>query len=231
MSKRTKNYLEKKELIKKEFYLIPEAVKILKEIKKTNFDESVEISFRLGVDPKYPDQMVRGTVALPHGTGKETRILAIVGEENQELATKAGADFVGKDDMIEKIQKEKWVDFDVLITTPDMMQHVGKLGKVLGPKGLMPSPKSGTVTKDFEQSIKEIKKGRMEFKVDKTGIVNACVGRISFDEKQIEENVREFIQTIQKAKPHTLKGTYLKSLHLCTTMSPSVKIDINNLEG
>jgi len=231
MSKRTKNYLEKRARVEEEQYPIAQAVKLLKEMKKSNFDESVEISFRLGVDPKYPDQMVRGTVVLPHGTGKETRVLAIVGEDLQEAAKKAGADFVGKDDVVQKIEKEKWVDFDVLITTPDMMKYIGKLGKILGPKGLMPSPKAGTVTKEVETSIAEVKKGRMEFKVDKTGIVNAGIGKISFTDQQIEENIREFSRAIQKAKPNALKGTYLKSMHVSTTMSPSVNIDLNTIES
>jgi large subunit ribosomal protein L1 len=231
MSRRTKKYVEKKERIKEEQYTIPEAVKALKEIKRANFDESVEISFRLGVDPKYPDQMVRGTVVLPHGTGKETRVLAIVPENLHEAAKKAGADFVGKEDMVEKIEKEKWVDFDVLITSPDMMKFVGKLGKILGPKGLMPSPKAGTVTKEIETSISEVKKGRMEFKVDKTGIINAGIGKISFTEKKIEDNIREFAGAILKAKPNALKGAYVRSVHLSTTMSPSVKIDQSSLDS
>lgn len=231
MSRRTKNYTEKRERIKEEQYSIPEAVKTLKEFKRAKFDESVEISFRLGVDPKYPDQMVRGTVVLPHGTGKETRVLAIVPENMQENAKKAGADFVGKEDMIQKIEKEKWLDFDVLITSPDMMKFVGKLGKILGPKGLMPSPKAGTVTKEIETSISEVKQGRMEFKVDKTGIVNAGIGKISFSETKIEENIREFVQAIQKARPNALKGAYIRSVHLSTTMSPSVRIDQASLDS
>ena len=231
MSKRTKNYLEKRARVEEERYTIAQAVKLLRDMKKSNFDESVEISFRLGVDPKYPDQMVRGTLVLPHGTGKEIRVLAIVEEDLQEAAKKAGADFVGKDDVVQKIEKEKWVDFDVLITTPDMMKYIGKLGKILGPKGLMPSPKAGTVTKEVETSIAEVKKGRMEFKVDKTGIVNAGIGKISFTDQQIEENIREFSRAIQKAKPNALKGTYLKSMHVSTTMSPSVNIDLNTIES
>ena len=161
MAKHTKNYLEKKAKVEDREYSFTEAIKLLKETKSSGFDESVEISLRLGVDPKYPDQMVRGTVVLPHGTGKNIKVLAIVNENDQEIAKEAGADYVGSDDMIAKIQKEKWFDFNVLITTPDMMRFIGKLGKVLGPKGLMPSPKAGTVTKDVKNCVEEIKKGRI----------------------------------------------------------------------
>jgi len=214
MAKHSKNYLNAKEKIEQREYVLQEAVSLLKEIKIAKFDESVDISIRLGVDPKYPEQMIRGTVALPHGTGRVKRVLVITTGEKQKEAEDAGADFFGGEDMVEKIQKENWFDFDVLIVSPDMMKHVGKLGKLLGPKGLMPSPKSGTVTFNIKDAVSEIKKGRVEFKVDKTGIVNSSVGKTSFENDKLTDNARDFLKAVLKAKPTTLKGRYVLSVYL-----------------
>jgi len=230
MPKRSKNYLNVNEKIEERDYLLEEAVTLLKDNKFSKFDESIDISMRLGVDPKYPDQMVRGTVVLPHGTGKVTRVLVIATGEKQKEAQEAGADFAGGDEMVEKIQKENWFDFDVLIATPDMMKVVGRLGKVLGPKGLMPSPKAGTVTFDIKESVEEIKKGRIEFKVDKTGIINSSIGKISFDYEKIVDNAKGFIGAVMKAKPAALKGKYVKRIHICSTMSPSVPLNAQSFE-
>ena len=186
---------------------------------------------RLGVDPKYPDQMVRGTLVLPHGTGRVKKVLVIAAGEKQKEATDAGADLVGGDEIIEKIQKENWFDYDVVIATPDMMKSVGKLGKLLGTKGLMPSPKSGTVTFNIKDTVAEIKKGRVEFRVDKSGIINSSIAKISFDAEKIVENSRVFISAVLKARPATLKGRYVKSVFLSSTMSPSIKISLSELES
>ncbi|MCX6583466.1 MAG: 50S ribosomal protein L1 [Candidatus Aminicenantes bacterium] len=231
MSKRSKSYLKAKEKIEEREYLVPEAVSLLKEIKTAKFDESVDLSIRLGVDPKYPDQMVRGTVVLPHGIGKVKRVLVIASGEKQKEAEEAGADFFGGEEIVEKIQKENWIDFDVLIATPDMMKLVGKMGKQLGPKGLMPSPKSGTVTFNVKEAVAEIKKGRVEFKVDKTGIINSTVGKMSFDNDKLEDNARDFVKAVIKARPSTLKGKYVVSLYLSSTMSPSVKLNVPQFEN
>jgi large subunit ribosomal protein L1 len=231
MSKRSKTYLKAKEKIEEREYLVPEALSLLKEIKTAKFDESVDLSIRLGVDPKYPDQMVRGTVVLPHGIGKVKRVLVIASGEKQKEAEEAGADFFGGEEIVEKIQKENWIDFDVLIATPDMMKLVGKMGKQLGPKGLMPSPKSGTVTFNVKEAVAEIKKGRVEFKVDKTGIINSTVGKMSFDNDKLADNARDFVKAVIKARPSTLKGKYVVSLYLSSTMSPSVKLNVPQFEN
>lgn len=230
MAKRHKNYLQAKEKIEQKEYAVDEAFGLLKEVKTTRFDESVDIAIRLGVDPKYPDQMVRGTVVLPHGTGRVKRVLVIAAGEKQKEAEEAGADFVGGEEIIEKIKNENWLDFDLLIATPDMMRHVGKLGKLLGPKGLMPSPKTGTVTFNIKESISDVKKGRVEFKVDKTGIINAAIGKSSFDTSDLVDNAREFVSAVLKAKPVSLKGRYVMSLYVSTTMSPSVKLNLQDFE-
>lgn len=230
MSKRSKSYLKAKEKIEEREYLVPEAVSLLKEIKTAKFDESVDLALRLGVDPKYPDQMVRGTVVLPHGIGKVKRVLVIASGEKQKEAEEAGADFFGGEEIVDKIQKENWVDFDVLIATPDMMKLVGKMGKQLGPKGLMPSPKSGTVTFNVREAVAEIKKGRVEFKVDKTGIINSTIGKMSFENDKLADNTRDFIRAVIKARPPTLKGRYVLSVYLSSTMSPSVKLNIAQFE-
>lgn len=230
MAKKSKNYKKAKEKIEEKEYAVEEALSLLKEVKTAKFDESIDVAIRLGVDPKYPDQNIRGTVVLTHGTGKVKRVLVIAAGEKQKEAETAGADFCGGDEMVEKIQKENWFDFDVLISTPDMMKSVGKLGKVLGPKGLMPSPKSGTVTFNIEESVSEIKKGRIEFKVDKTGIINSTIGKISFESEKLADNVRDFIGAVMKAKPPSLKGKYVHSIHLSSTMSPSVKLNLQVFE-
>lgn len=231
MAKKSKSYRKAKEKIEQKEYLLQEAIALLKEVKTAKFDESVDVSMRLGVDPKYPDQMVRGTVVLPHGTGKVKRVLVITAGEKQKEAEEAGADFYGAEDMVEKIQNENWVEFDVLIASPDMMKHVGKLGKLLGPRGLMPSPKSGTVTFNIKEAVAEIKKGRVEFKVDKAGIINSSVGKISFEENKLADNAREFIKAVIKAKPLALKGKYVLSVYVSSTMSPSVKLAIQQFEN
>ena len=230
MAKRSKAYVSAKEKIGSGEHSLEEAVGLLKEIKSSKFDESVDVSIKLGVDPKYPDHMIRGTVSLPHGSGKVSRVLVIAAGEKQKEAEEAGADFVGGEDMVEKIEKENWFDFDVLIATPDMMKEVGKLGKVLGPKGLMPSPKSGTVTFNIKQTVSEIKKGRVEFKVDKTGIINSSIAKISFDNNKIIENASDFLQAVLKARPASLKGRYVKSVFVSSTMSPSVKLNMLEFE-
>ena len=231
MSKRGKSYLKAKEKIEEREYVLNEAVALLKEIKTSKFDESVDVSVRLSVDPKYPDQMVRGTVVLPYGTGKVKRVLVIASGEKQKEASEAGADFVGGDEIVEKIQKENWFDYDVVISTPDMMKSVGKLGKSLGTKGLMPSPKSGTVTFNVRETVAEIKKGRVEFRVDKSGIINSSVAKTSFSSEKIVENSKAFISAILKVRPVTLKGKYVKSVFISSTMSPSIKINIQELES
>jgi large subunit ribosomal protein L1 len=230
MAKRAKNYRNAKEKVQQREYGLEEAISLLKEVKTSKFDESVDIAMRLGVDPKYPDQMVRGTVVLPHGTGRVKRVLVIAAGEKQKEAEEAGADFAGGEDIVEKIQKENWFDFDVLIAAPDMMKHVGKLGKLLGPKGLMPSPKSGTVTFNVKEAVTEIKRGRVEFKVDKTGIINTSIGKSSFDQQDLMDNTREFVTAVIKAKPPALKGRYVLSIFASTTMSPSVRLNPQEFE-
>jgi large subunit ribosomal protein L1 len=230
MAKRSKAYRNAKEKIQEREYALAEAVALLKEIKSSQFDESVDISIRLGVDPKYPDQMVRGTVVLPNGTGKAIKVLVIASGEKQKEAEEAGADFVGGEEIVEKIEKENWFEFDVVVSTPEMMKHVGKLGKVLGPRGLMPSPKAGTVTFNIKQAVEEIKNGRVEFRVDKTGIINSSIGKISFDGNKISENASSFITSVLKARPASLKGKYVRSVFLSSTMSPSIKLNIQDFE-
>lgn len=225
-SKRYKSFKEKVDPLKS--YPVEEAVEILKTGPKAKFDESVEMSFRLGVDPKHADQMVRGTVALPHGTGKSVRIAVFaVGEKAME-AKAAGADHVGAEDLGEKI-KGGWTDFDVAVATPDMMKVVGQLGKVLGPKGLMPNPKAGTVTMDVTKAVKELKGGRIEFRVDKQSNLAASVGKLSFDKKNITENIRTFADAIVRAKPATAKGTYILTVTVSSTMGPGLKLDQDSL--
>ena len=226
LTKKRKQALEK--LDRNQQYKLDEASKLVKEINTTSFDASIDIDVRLGVDPRKPNQMVRGIVTLPHGTGKTKKVLALCTADKEEEAKAAGADYAGLDDYIEKI-KEGWVDFDVVITMPSVMPKVGPLGKVLGPRGLMPNPKSGTVTNDIGQAIEEIKKGKIDFKVDKTGIVHTSIGKVSFDAQKIAENAKEFLNTIRKLKPTSAKGTYIKSITLSSTMSPGIKIDPSDL--
>ncbi len=205
-------------------YSLDEASKLLKEITFTKFDASVDIDIRLGVDPRKANQMVRGTVSLPHGVGKEVRVLALCTPDKEAEAQEAGADYVGLDEYINKI-KSGWTDIDVIITMPSVMGKIGALGRVLGPRGLMPNPKSGTVTNDIGAAIKEVKAGKIDFKVDKAGIIHTSVGKISFEPKQIRENAKEFIDTVLRLKPTSAKGTYIKSIYLSTTMSAGIKID------
>jgi large subunit ribosomal protein L1 len=210
-------------------YTLKEASALVKEISTTKFDASVDIDVRLGVDPRKANQMVRGVVSLPHGTGKQIRVLALVNPEQEAAATEAGADFVGLDEYIDKI-KGGWTDVDVIITQPAIMGKIGALGRILGPRGLMPNPKSGTVTNDVALAVKEVKQGKIDFKVDKTGIVHTAVGKVSFTPDQIRENAREFVNTLIKLKPTAAKGTYIKSVYLSSTMSPGLKVDPKSVD-
>ncbi len=225
MARLTKNQKKAVEKIEPgKAYKLTEAAELLKEITFTKFDASVDIDLRLGIDPKKSNQMVRGVVSLPHGTGKQTRVLVLCTPDKEEEAKAAGADYVGLDDYIEKI-KGGWTDVDVIITTPNVMGKIGALGRILGPRGLMPNPKSGTVTMEVGKAVKEVKQGKIDFKVDKTGIVHSTIGKISFDAPKIVENAREFINTVIKLKPASAKGTYIKSAFISTTMSPGIKLD------
>jgi len=211
-------------------YELDEAIPLVQKVKFTAFDETVEIALRLGVNPKHADQMVRGTVVLPHGLGRSKRVLVIAGPEKQKEAQAAGADEVGGEELVERIQGG-WLDFDAVVATPDMMRAVGKLGKVLGPRGLMPNPKTGTVTVDVATAVGEIKAGKVEFRVDKTGIVHAPIGKVSFASDRLLENAHALIDSVVKAKPSTAKGKYLKSITVSSTMGPGVRIDASGVEG
>tara|TARA_Y100000994_G_scaffold248182_1_gene255324 strand:+ start:2166 stop:2864 length:699 start_codon:yes stop_codon:yes gene_type:complete len=213
-----------------QFFTIQEAATIVKSISKVNFDATVDMSIRLGVDPKQSNEMVRGVVSLPHGTGKEIKILVVCQANKEEEAKSAGADLVGYEDFIEKI-KSGWVDFDVMITTPDCMAKIGPLGKVLGPRGLMPNPKTGTVTFDIGKAVKDVKAGKIDFKVDKFGIIHAGIAKVSFTDSQIADNAQELLNTIIKLKPSASKGTYVKTVAMSSTMSPSIKIDCRNISN
>ncbi|MFP4663022.1 MAG: 50S ribosomal protein L1 [Bacteroidales bacterium] len=229
MAKKTKNrkqVIEKIEAEKK--YPIDEAAKLVKDVTTTKFDASVDMDFRLGVDPRKADQMVRGITTLPHGTGKEVKVLVLCTPEKEEEAKNAGADYVGLDDYIEKIQ-EGWTDMDVIITMPPVMAKIGRLGRILGPRGLMPNPKSGTVTMDIGKAVEEVKKGKIDFKVDKYGIIHISIGKVSFTPEQIKDNAKEIAQTIAKLKPASSKGTYMMSVHISSTMSPGIKLDPKSL--
>jgi large subunit ribosomal protein L1 len=206
-------------------YSVEEAVGLAKKTARTKFDETVDLAVNLGVDPKQADQMVRGTVVLPHGTGKKVKVLVFAKGEKEKEARDAGADYVGAEDLAEKIQKEGWTDFDTVVATPDIMGLVGRLGKVLGPRGLMPNPKTGTVTFDVAKAIKEIRAGKVEYRVEKAGIVHVPVGKASFDEQKLIENAKAVLESIIKAKPSSSKGKYLKSVTISTTMGPGVKMD------
>ena len=205
-------------------YTLPEAAEKVKEVNYAKFDASFDIDVRLGVDPRKADQMVRGVVSLPHGTGKQVRVLVLCNPDAEAAAKEAGADYVGLDEYIDKI-KGGWTDVDVIITQPSVMGKLGPLGRILGPRGLMPNPKSGTVTMDVAKAVKEVKQGKIDFKVDKTGIVHASIGKVSFTPEQMTDNAKEFINTLIKLKPATAKGTYIKSIYLSSTMSPGVKVD------
>ncbi len=234
MAKRGKKYLEALKLVNKEkTYSLDETISLLKEVSKVlqrKFDETVELILRLGVDPKYADQMVRGSVVLPHGLGRELKVLVITQGEKQKEAEEAGADYVGGEELINKIANENWIDFDVVITTPDMMPKMAKLGKILGPRGLMPNPKVGTVTNDIKRAVTEAKKGRVEFKVDKTGNLHVPVGKLSFEDYKLKENILAVMDAVIKAKPPGAKGQYIKNAVLKSTMSPSIKLNIVELQ-
>jgi large subunit ribosomal protein L1 len=224
MAKHGKKYTDAAKLIEagKE-YALADAAALVKKTTTTKFDASVDIDIRLGVDPRHADQMVRGTVSLPHGIGKTIRVLALVNPAKQEEARQAGADFVGLDDFMAKIE-EGWTDIDVIVATPDVMGKLGKLGRVLGPRGLMPNPKSGTVTMDVGQAVKEVKAGKIDFRVDKYGILHSSIGKVSFDADQLKENAEAFIQTVIRLKPSSAKGTYVKSINMSSTMGPGVPV-------
>ncbi|GMQ28224.1 50S ribosomal protein L1 [Algoriphagus confluentis] len=213
-----------------QMYSLEAASSLVKEITMTKFDASVDVDVRLGVDPRKADQMVRGVVALPHGTGKDIKVLVLCTPDKVAEATEAGADYVGLDDYIAKIEGG-WTDVDVIITMPNVMAKVGRLGRVLGPRGLMPNPKSGTVTLEVGKAVKEVKAGKIDFKVDKFGIIHAGIGKVSFTPQQIEDNVKELIMTISKLKPSSAKGTYFKSIHLSSTMSPGISVDKGSIQG
>lgn len=230
MAKLTKN--QKFALAKVEqgkLYTLSEAAALVKDITTTKFDASVDIDVRLGIDPRKSNQMVRGVVSLPHGTGKEVRVLALVTPDKEAEAREAGADHVGLDEWVDKI-KAGWTDVDVIITMPSVMGKIGQLGRVLGPRGLMPNPKSGTVTMEISKAVKEVKQGKIDFKVDKAGIVHASIGKVSFEPHKIVENAREFLSTINKLKPASAKGTYVRSVFLSSTMSAGLKVDTKSLD-
>jgi large subunit ribosomal protein L1 len=223
--KRGKKYLNALKEVEQREYSIEEAIELLKKIKYSNFDESVDLAMKLGVDPKRSDQMVRGTVVLPNGTGKTKRVVVIASGEKIKEAESAGADYIGGEELIEKISKG-WLDFEAVVTTPDMMKSVSKLGKVLGARALMPSPKTGTVTFDIAKAVKEIKSGRVEFRIDKSANLHASVAKLSFPTEKIVENVKAFVEAVLKAKPPASKGKYIQSLYVSSTMSPSIKVSL-----
>lgn len=230
MSKLTKNQKIAQEKVEAgKTYTLAEAVELVKEITFTKFDASLDLDVRLGVDPRKANQMVRGVVTLPHGTGKQVRVLVLCNSDAEAAAKAAGADYVGLDEYIEKI-KGGWTDVDVIITQPAIMGKIGALGRVLGPRGLMPNPKSGTVTVDVAKAVEEVKKGKIDFKVDKNGIVHSSIGKVSFTPEQMKDNAREFINTLIKLKPATAKGTYIKSIYLSSTMSPGIKVDSKSID-
>lgn len=229
MARHGKKYVTAAKMVEDRPYTVEEAVSVIKKMKYTAFDETLEVAMLLGVDPKHADQMVRGTVVLPHGTGKSKRVAVITSGEKLKEAEAAGGDYVGGKELVEKIQGG-WLEFEAVVATPDMMRDVGKLGKVLGPKGLMPNPKSGTVTQDVARAVQEIKAGKLEFRVDKTAIIHCGVGRLSFDEKKLTENASALLHAVMRAKPTTAKGKYIRSIYMSSTMGPSVRIDPAGIE-
>lgn len=230
MAKVSKRYAEAAKLVdRSKTYSIEEAVKLAKETSKTKFDASVEVSFRLNVDPRHADQQIRGAMVLPNGTGKTQRVCVVAQGEKEKEAQAAGADFVGGADIIEKISKG-WFDFDVLVATPDMMGQLGRLGRVLGPKGLMPNPKTGTVTMDTKKAVEDVKKGRVEYRTDSYANVHALVGKVSFDDEKLVDNVKAFMDVIIKSKPQAAKGIYLKGVSLASTMGPGIKVDLSSFD-
>jgi len=226
-----KNISKARAAVERRPYTLEQAVPLLQKVKYAKFDETVEVTLRLGVDPKHADQMVRGTVVLPHGLGKSKKVLVIASGEKVKEAEQAGADFVGGEDMVEKIQKENWIDYDAVIATPDMMKSVGKLGKILGPRGLMPNPKTGTVSFDVAKAVQEIKAGKVEFRTDKTALVHVPVGKISFPPQKLVDNATLVISSVIKAKPPAAKGKYLKGVTLSSTMGPGIQIDTAAVEA
>ncbi len=231
MPKRGKKYLEARQKVNREAkYSLDEALVLLKETALAKFDETVEVSLRLGVDPKYPDQQVRGSVVLPHGTGKSVRVLVFAKGEKEKEAQEAGADFTGGEDLVAKIQGG-WLEFDRAVATPDMMGAVGKIGKILGPRGLMPNPKVGTVTFDVAKAVRDLKGGKVEFKVDKTGTLHAGIGKVSFGKEKIRENFMTFFEAIMKAKPSAAKGAYIRTLALSTTMGVGIRLNASVLQA
>jgi large subunit ribosomal protein L1 len=231
MSNAGKNIEKARKAVEERPYLLQDAVPLLQKVKFAKFDETVEVTMRLGVDPKHADQMVRGTVVLPHGLGKSKKVLVIASGEKVKEAENAGADFVGGEDMVEKITKENWTDFDALIATPDMMKSVGRLGKVLGPKGLMPNPKTGTVTTDVAKAVQEVKAGKVEFRTDKTALVHCPVGKMSFTPEKLVDNATTVIASVIKAKPSAAKGKYIKGCTLSSSMGPGIRIDVAPIEA
>ena len=231
MRKLGKKYVEASNKVEKnKTYGVEEAVKLVKETSITKFDSSVEVAMNLNIDTKKSDQQLRGAIVLPSGTGKEKKVLVVAKGDYAKAAKEAGADFVGDVDILTKIEKENWLDFDVMIATPDMMPLLGKLGKVLGPKGLMPNPKTGTVTTDVKKAVSDVKKGRVEYKTDSYGNVHALVGKVSFTEEALMENIKAFVAVILKSKPSVVKGVYVKNVALSTTMGPGIKLDINSFD-
>jgi large subunit ribosomal protein L1 len=229
MAKHGKRYLANREKIdSQKKYSLDEAVELLKSLEQSKFDESLDVAVRLGVDPRHADQMVRGAVVLPHGTGKSAKVLVFAKGEKEIEAKEAGADFVGGDDLAKKIT-EGWLDFDKAVATPDMMGVVGKLGRILGPRGLMPNPKVGTVTFDIARAVRDIKAGKVDFRVEKAGIIHAPVGRISFSSEQLKENIATLVETLNRLKPASSKGNYMRGFALSTTMGPAVRIDVSSL--
>ncbi|HWG38236.1 MAG TPA: 50S ribosomal protein L1 [Terriglobales bacterium] len=231
MAKTGKKIEQARKQVETRQYELTEAVPLLQKVKFAKFDETVELNIRLGVDPRHADQMVRGTVVLPHGLGKSKRVLVIANGEKQAEAKQAGAEFVGGEEMVDKIQKENWTDYDAVIATPDMMRSVGKLGKVLGPRGLMPNPKTGTVTFDLAKAVAEIKAGKVEFRTDKQGLIHAAVGKISFPAERLVENAQTLLHSIVRAKPPAAKGKYLRGVHLTSTMGPGIAVDTAAVEA
>jgi len=225
-----KRFQAAKQQVENRPYTVPDAMGLLKKIHFVKFNETVELHMRLGVDPKHADQMVRGTVVLPHGTGKSKRVAVIAAGDKAKEAQDAGADHVGAEDLVEKIQGG-FLDFEALVATPDMMRLVGKLGKVLGPKGLMPNPKAGTVTMEVAKAVREIKAGKVEFRVDKTSIIHASIGKTSFDEKKLAENAETFLRAVQRAKPAAAKGKYFRTVSVSSTMGPGIEIDTTSIEA
>lgn len=230
MTKTGKKFKLAKSKVEDKLYSLEDAVSLVQSLKFVNFDESLEVSMRLGVNPKHADQMVRGTIVLPHGLGRSKKVVVIAGPDKQKDAEQAGADVVGGEEIVEKIQNG-WTDFDAVVSTPDMMKSVGKLGRVLGPRGLMPNPKTGTVTLDVTKAVEEIKAGKVEFRVDKAGVIHAPIGKLSFSTENLIANAYALTSSVMRAKPATAKGKYLKSMAICSTMGPGVRIDGAGIEA